>query len=120
MKIDLYSYVEMSDPFIVYKSAFNCIIELEINPQTAKTNLDRDNVVDKNHAKFRCNKARVLKIYNKFTNCEYDNVYSNHNELFIYEKGKDVEVLDYDTDKNKVCTQGIHFYLTKEAAFFYN
>ena len=39
----------MSEPFTVYKSAANCIVELEINPLTSVTNLDRDNVVDKDH-----------------------------------------------------------------------
>ena len=110
----------MSVPFVGYKAAGNCIIELEIDPQNALTNLDRDNVVDKYHAKFRCNKALILKIYDKITGYECDSICSDYNNNFIYKKGKVVEISNYDTNKNNVCAYGIHFFLTKEAAFFYN
>jgi antitoxin component YwqK of YwqJK toxin-antitoxin module len=110
----------MTDIRKVYKSASNCIVELEIDFNSAMTNLDRSYVVDANHAKFRCSKAFVVKIYNKFTNCEQENVYSDYDKNFIYNKGCNITTTFYNFEKDIVCTDGIHFYLTKEAAYFHD
>ena len=81
----------MANDFIkrVYKSAGNnqYIIELDIDIQSARTNLIRK-VFDKNYAKYRCDKALVVKIYNRFDEKEIDNIYSNHDNKFIYKKPK--------------------------------
>ena len=101
-----------------YKSADNYIIELHIDTLVAN-NLNRI-VIDKNHAKYRCKQACVVKIYNKFTNEEINYVKSDYNPSVIYKKGKYITIAEYDNDINKICTHGIHFYLTKEAAYFHN
>ena len=50
----------------VYKSVGNHIVELKLLPNS-RTNLKRKNVVDVDHAKFRCDQALVMMIYDKFT-----------------------------------------------------
>ena len=67
---------------LVYKSCGNYIVELELFPDS-KTNLDR------NGAKFRCDKAKVIKITSKYNNnIEIKQVVSdNYNPQCPYDKG---------------------------------
>jgi hypothetical protein len=101
----------------VYKSADNgnCIIELDIDT-SAHTNISRT-VKDKNNAKYRCDRARVVKIYNKFTEQPFISIPSDFDNGFIYHVGSIVTESAYNEDIDIVCTKGIHFYLTKNAAF---
>lgn len=106
---------------VVYKSAGErnqWIVELEIDPSTPN-NLDRTDVADKRYAKFRCKEARVMSICHKETGDFTDSVCSNFDPNFIYTTGEIVRVLDYDSNTDNVCSRGIHFYLTREAAFFH-
>lgn len=108
----------------VYKSANDCLIVMDIDLSIAKTNLSRK-VFDKKYAKYRCDQAKVIKIYKKNYNSivsteqEIDKIYSDYDPNFIYVKGKNVHVTDYDNIHANVCTKGIHFYLTKEAAYYH-
>ena len=103
---------------IVYKSAGQCIVELELLPDSL-TNLKRGNVIDSNHAKFRCNKALVMGIYDKFTEEKVEVVGSDYDRSFKYEVKRIMEEPEYDNNVDIVCSKGIHFYLTKETAFFH-
>lgn len=107
-----------------YKSADNYIIELDIDTINTHNNLTRY-VTDKNHAKYRCDKAFVRQIYNKFPLIsgqkeEIDSIKSDFDPSFIYKKGVDVHSKSYDNDINAICTCGIHFYLSEETAYFHN
>ena len=102
----------------VYKSAGNCIIKLKLLSDSL-TNLTRDKVVDINHAKFRCNKAEVVDIYDKFNGQKMYSVNSDYDETFKYKVGKIVDDKGYNIIKNRVCTKGIHFYLTEITAYFH-
>jgi antitoxin component YwqK of YwqJK toxin-antitoxin module len=102
----------------VYKSANNCIVTLKLLTDTQHT-LQRSGVVDTNYAKFRCSKALVLSIEHKDTNELLMFINSNYNPSFEYQVGKIVIAEDYDTNTNNICSHGIHFYLTKEPAYFY-
>lgn len=103
-----------------YKSAGNYIIELDINIASALTNLDRV-VTSNKYAKYRTNSAFVSKIYNKFIeNQEIDHIASDYDKNFIYRKNETVKVENFDVNINDVCTEGIHFYLTKEPAYYHN
>lgn len=104
-------------PIKGYKSAHDFIIQLNIT--SPFNNLSR-RVEDKNYAKYRCDQAYVDKIYNKFTKHEIDCIQSDFDNNFIYKKGQYVFVNNYDHDINNICTNGIHFYLSEEAAFFHN
>lgn len=110
--------------YTAYKSAGNHIIELKINPWDCKTNITRASnllfrteFIDVDHAKFRTSKANVISIEDKDTgdkNTQYIN--SDYNRNFKYEVGKDVEVAYFYEDVNSTCSQGIHYYLTRETA----
>lgn len=101
---------------LAYKSARNCVIALRL--EKCKTNENRSNVFDAMHATFRCDKAFVIDISNKFTNESIVCIASDHDNFFIYERNKYVTVDNFDNDINKICTRGIHYYVSYEAAFF--
>jgi len=103
----------------VYKAAGNYIITLQIDPD-GENNLDRDGVVDKNYAKFRCREAQVVKIKSKFGKETLDSIESDYHKGFIYKVGEKVVEPSYNEKyKNNVCGDGIHFYLSKEAAYYH-
>lgn len=102
-----------------YKAAQNYIIELNIDTINSNNNLCRK-VMDKNYAKYRCDRAFVCGIYHKFTDVEIDFIKSDYDDAFIYKKNEYINEEDYDPNIHSICTYGIHFYLSKEAAYFHN
>lgn len=111
--------MQLTDVIRVYKSAHDKIIEIDVDLSTAMTNLTR-NVIDKNYAKYRCSEARVVNIYDKYDeNKECHSIPSDYDNKFVYIKGKNVAVTNYDQNDDAICTNGIHFFLTKEAAYYY-
>src|SRR3989344_661419 len=105
----------------VYKKGANeTIIVLEI-PTDAKTNEDRTGIVDPLYAKYRCDKAQVVRIYNQKTGEEQQetmNVISSRGTQ-KYEVGKMITV-DYDENKTNVCSKGIHYFKTEDQAKMFN
>jgi antitoxin component YwqK of YwqJK toxin-antitoxin module len=97
----------------VYKAGSCSIITLEI---TGKTNEKRSGIVDPLHAKFRTDKALVIDIENFETKEKMKEDYSNRDLYFIYRVGEEVKVVNYNEDIHEVCTTGIHYFKTKEAA----
>jgi antitoxin component YwqK of YwqJK toxin-antitoxin module len=102
-----------------YKSSDNYIIELEI-PIGSKTNESRKNIINKDHAWFRSERALVKKIYHKITKKNVFGIQSDSNPRFVYIVGKIIEIKDFDDNCDNIDTTGIHYFLTKESAFFYN
>jgi antitoxin component YwqK of YwqJK toxin-antitoxin module len=105
----------------VFKSCGIYIVVLQRLRDT-KTNELRGNVFDKGHAKFRGNKFDVVAIINKY---EYDEdqiniVDSNYTPSFKYTVGKTISEKRYNKNINDICASGIHYYLTWEAAYFYD
>jgi antitoxin component YwqK of YwqJK toxin-antitoxin module len=106
---------------LVYKSCEkDWIVSLQPLKDTI-TNTGRDDVADPQYAKFRGNKFRVVGIEHKHdpslttktvTSSYYD-------KSLVYKVGEIVAVEDYDMDNNKVYATGIHFFLSKAAAFNY-
>ena len=68
--------------------------------------------------KCRCSKAKVLEITDREGN-SINSVSSKHDEKFVYEVGKIVEVKDFDSDRWNECSTGIHFFITKREADLY-
>ena len=99
---------------IVYKSVGSCIVELMLLNDTV-TNMNRINIVDKRYAKYRCDKVKVLKIYDKITCVNHQYVCDNHDKMFKYVKNEIIELDNID----KIFVKGISFYLTKKVAFFH-
>src|SRR5580700_9193907 len=109
----------MSAQFTAYKHANDCfIVVLQSLPDTI-SNLGRPGVVDMYHAKFRMNRALVVDIYHRDTKEKKTSVTSMHDSNFVYTVGQIVSEPRYDPDQSEVCTQGIHFFLTEEAAYHF-
>lgn len=70
--------------------------------------------------KCRASKAKVLDIQdldgNSLGACS---AHSDYDEYFIYKVGEVVEVSDFDPDRWKECSAGIHFFITRQEAVGY-
>ena len=98
--------------FIGYKKARQKIIKLEIPEDAHRTSATT--------RKCRCNKAKVLGIYDYENNLLEDKeVASNRDKNFIYRVGEIVEVKDFDEDRWHECSTGIHFFINFEEAVKY-
>ena len=106
-----------------YKAAKNgetrVLVTLEI-PEDALTNICRTNIVNRDTAKYRTNKAKVISIEDsdgkKYTSAItgfYDN------KSLTYNVGEEVVSDEYDKDIENVCSSGIHFCLNKHVAELY-
>lgn len=108
---------------LAYKAAASdgkrVIITLEI-PPGALTNIDRKSVAVPETAKYRANKAKVLKIEG-----EDGTPYTTAKTAFFVEKaltytvGEVIDEPGYDPDPEQVCSSGIHFFLSKCVAELY-
>ena len=98
-----------------YKACTNSIVTLEPLPDTIN-NEKRKEVCDVLHAKFRCNRVKVISIINPITNEDMDKDRSIYDENFIYKTGKIVNCPDFNKNINKICGRGIHYFKTKETA----
>lgn len=98
--------------FIGYKKASNMIIKLEITEDAKRTSATS--------RKCRCNKAKVLGIYDYNHNLLEDKeVASDRNKDFIYRVGEVAEVKDFDEDRWNECSTGIHFFINFQEAVKY-
>lgn len=98
--------------FIGYKKAGYMIVKLEI-PEDAKR-------LSATSRKCRCNKAKVLGIYDYERNLLEDKeVASDRDKNFIYRVGKIVEVENFDENRWNECSTGIHFFINFEEAVRY-
>ena len=98
--------------FIGYKKASNMIIKLEITEDAKR--------VSATSRKCRCNKAKVLGIYDYECNLLEDKeVVSDRDKDFIYRVGEIVEVENFDEDRWNECSTGIHFFINFQEAVKY-
>lgn len=88
------------------------IVQLEVLGETN----EKRQCGDPKYAKYRCSRAKVLKIWNPLTGRSYNTAWSWHEYRCKYEVGKIVEPHDYDPDVNKICSGGIHYFLSLERA----
>lgn len=103
---------------IKYKRCGNHIIQMMRTDET-KDNEKRFNVVDRRYAKFRANKLLVLKIYNEESNEFVASIEHFFYAPIKYMVGQVVIPDAFDDDIDRVCTNGIHYFTTLFAAFFY-
>lgn len=98
--------------FIAYKKCKdkkeNSLIVKLLIPEDAK----RSSATSR---KCRASKAVVVSIENMIGN-PHEIAYSMHDANFKYEVGKTVSVDDFDEDRWKECSTGIHFFMTKQEA----
>ena len=98
--------------FIGYKKASNRIIKLEITEDAKR--------VSATSRKCRCNKAKVLGIYDyEYNLLEDKEAASDRDKDFIYRVGEIVEVENFDEDRWNECSTGIHFFINFQEAIKY-
>lgn len=98
--------------FTAFKRASDYIVVLEI-PADAKRS-------SATTYKCRCNKAKVLRIENLDGTPAYvDSVASDYDKDFIYKVGETVSVENFDDDRWKECSSGIHFFIDRDLAVIY-
>ncbi len=103
-----------------YKACRNSIIILELLNDTI-TNEKRNNVINDKYSKFRCDKAKVISIINVKTQEKIKEDLSIYDNGFTYSLGEVAETW-FNTHLDNICTAGIHYFKTKEAAlsWFYS
>ena len=97
--------------FIGYKKADDKIVKLLITEDSKRSSATT--------RKCRCSKAKVLSITNIENTEEYNEVVSNYDNNFIYRVGETVEVENFDDDRWNECSNGIHFFITRDEAVMY-
>ena len=98
-----FSQCPESGSFTAWKKCRDNIIVKLLIPSSAK----RSSATSR---KCRANKAKVVKIYGA------DIAYSQYDATFSYKEGKTVKVADFCEDRWKECTEGVHFFITREEA----
>ena len=101
--------------FIAYKKAQNnsvyVIVKLEITADAKRSSATS--------RKCRASKAKVLEITDISGNNKYKTAVSTHDNSFVYEVGETLEILDFDNDRWKECSTGIHFFINRQEAVNY-
>ena len=98
--------------FIGYKKASGYIVELEI--------LEDAKRLSATTRKCRCDKAKVLRILNfDRTVADVTEVRSSYRISFIYKVGEIVSVDNFNEDRWKECSAGIHFFINFQEAVDY-
>ena len=97
--------------FIGYKKANDKIVELLITEDAKRSSATT--------RRCRCSKAKVLSITSLDGKEEYTKVNSNYDPDFVYEVGKVIEVKDFDENRWNECSNGIHFFITRDEAVMY-
>ena len=98
--------------FIGWKKASGYIVKLRI-PEDARRSSSTS-------AKCRCDKAFVVEIQNiDGTVADVGVVSSDYDYKFLYAKGAQVEVADFDDNRWNECAAGIHFFIDRRAAVEY-
>ena len=103
--------------FVINNNNIRKVLITLLIPNNALTNMNRENIIDKKHAKYRCNNAYVVEIEDNYKN--YDSAMSGfYTKKLLYEKNKVIET-SFDIDIKNVSSDGIHFFLDLETALNY-
>ena len=101
-----------SGAFIGWKKCGKYIVKLRIAEDAMRSSATT--------RKCRCSKAEVIAIENiDGTPSDETEVASSYDKSFMYRIGETVEVKDFDTDRWKECSAGIHFFITRDEAVKY-
>lgn len=98
--------------FIGFKKARGYIVVLEI-PEDAKR-------LSATGRKCRCDKAKVLSIQNiDGSEADIKEVTSDYDNTFVYKVGEIMKVNNFNEDRWKECSAGIHFFINRQEAVNY-
>lgn len=102
---------------IGYKSCDEYIVTLAI---LGDTNERRPDVINKNHAKFRTSRCKVISIKHKqngemlsyIINTEYAET------KLVYNVDEIISIKNYNNNITATCTTGVHYFLSYESAYY--
>ena len=97
--------------YIGYKKAEGKIVELEIQADAKRSSATT--------RKCRASKAKVLSITSIDGKEHFEEAKSSRDQSFVYRVGEAVEVKDFDEDRWRECSTGIHHFITREEAAMY-
>ena len=98
--------------FIAWKKTGDKIIKIKVTEDAKRSSATT--------LKCRCSKAEVLEIQNfDGSLSDLTEIPSDHNENFRYTVGEIVEVVEFDENRWKECSSGIHFFISREMAVAY-
>ncbi len=107
-----------------YTKNYSCLVVLKKPVKDFQCNESRKDIVDPNFAKFRCNGLITVAIYDLINTKFIDSIthkctmYLGFKKI-LYQVGK-LSIPDlYDANIDEVCTNGIHYFITLEAALNY-
>ncbi|MDR1800587.1 MAG: pentapeptide repeat-containing protein [Lachnospiraceae bacterium] len=98
--------------FVGYKRCFNDAVVMLLIPADAKRS-------SATHNSCRCDKAKVLQIQSFDGKVNLKEAWSVVDENFVYRVGEYVSVPDFNEDRWRDSTTGIHFWMTREEAYSY-
>jgi trehalose utilization protein len=99
---------------------YDCILVLQKPKENFQCNEERLNIKDKNYAKFRCNGLIAVAIYDLTSNIFRPSLtHRPFSHEVIYSLGKLTTPDFYDNNVNRVCSFGIHYFLSLSAAVNY-
>jgi len=105
--------------FLGYKMAKDKrLVILEI-PLSAKHNMERSNIVDRQLAKHRCSEAFVKEIIDLNTGASVNQARSMQDRRFTYIVGSWVFPDRWEENLETVCAGGIHYFLDRQRAEAY-
>jgi carbonic anhydrase/acetyltransferase-like protein (isoleucine patch superfamily) len=109
-KNDLFMRCPQKGSFTAFKAVSGGLIAEIVVPAKAKRSSAAGN-------KCRCDKAKVIAFYNADgSKSDVTSAASKYDEDFVYKIGKTAEVKDFDEDRWKECSVGIHFFMSFEEA----
>lgn len=99
--------------FIAFKKAKDKIVVLEIPADARRSSATS--------LKCRCDKAKVLRIENLDGSLSsLSEIASDFDSNFVYKVGETVSVDDFDTNRWVECSEGIHFFVSRQLAVNYS
>ena len=106
---------------LCYKSCGEYIVTMKKLSDTI-CNESRKGIIDQLHAKFRTDKLLVISIEHKETKETLDKVQNTSylDKKIWYKVSKEVSVTDYDRDVEVIYGKGIHYFLSRETAFYWD
>lgn len=107
----------------VYKSCKKNWIIVMLPCKDTITNENRNNICDKNKAKYRASHLLVVMIFNKLDPSKIiysiETKFSSNKISTSYEVGKNVYPDKFDDNLDNICSSGIHYFKSLERAFYY-
>ena len=118
LKEECKEYLDDMDSY-VYKICSDHIVVMK-KLQDTRTNENRNNVANISYEKFRADKLFVVKIINIDTMQSIKEIVNNNYKIKIIYKCDEIIIPNkFDENIDVVCSFGIHYFKTIDAAFYY-